>query len=188
MFVIVVAGQRRLLRLRARRGMHGFERPCLESARGGARRHHPRRRVWPQRRRLSAAVVRIGVRGRSRRGPQPVGMVFLNACGDTMRALLIAVVLTATVHGQTTYDAALAAKLKADDNGMKTYVMAFLKAGPNRNRPREEAQKLQAAHRANINRLAREGKLVLAGPFADDGDLRGIYIFDVATVAEATSK
>ena len=102
-----------------------------------------------------------------------------------MRTLLIALVLTATVHGQAPYDAALAAKLKADDNGMKTYVMALLKAGPNRNRPREEAQKLQAAHRANINRLAAAGKLVLAGPFADDGELRGIYVFDVATVAEA---
>ena len=102
-----------------------------------------------------------------------------------MRALLIALLLTATVHGQATYDAALAARLKADDNGMKTYVMAFLKAGPNRNRPREEAQKLQAAHRANINRLAAEGKLVLAGPFADDGELRGIYVFDVTTTAEA---
>ena len=52
-----------------------------------------------------------------------------------MRALLIAVLLTATVHGQDTYDAALAAKLKADENGMKVYVMAFLKAGPNRDRP-----------------------------------------------------
>ena len=105
-----------------------------------------------------------------------------------MRAPLIAaiaVLLTATVHGQAPYDAALAAKLGADENGMKTYVMAFLKAGPNRNRPREEAAKLQAAHRANINRLAKEGKLVLAGPFADDGELRGIYIFDVKTVAEA---
>jgi uncharacterized protein YciI len=102
-----------------------------------------------------------------------------------MRAVLIALVLTATVHGQATYDAGLAARLKADENGMKTYVMALLKAGPNRNRPREEAQKLQAAHRANINRLAAAGKLVLAGPFADDGELRGIYVFDVATVAEA---
>jgi uncharacterized protein len=106
-----------------------------------------------------------------------------------MRASLIAVLAAALVativHGQAPYDAALAARLGADDNGMKTYVMAFLKAGPNRDRPREEAVKLQAAHRANINRLAAEGKLVLAGPFADDGPLRGIYIFDVKTVAEA---
>jgi uncharacterized protein YciI len=102
-----------------------------------------------------------------------------------MRALMIAALLTATVHGQATYDAALASKLGADENGMKMYVMAFLKAGPNRNRPREEAQKLQAAHRANIDRLAKEGKLVLAGPFGDDTELRGIYIFDVKTVAEA---
>ena len=100
-------------------------------------------------------------------------------------AVIAAVVLTAVGHGQAQYDAALAAKLGADENGMKTYVMAFLKAGPNRNRPREEAQKLQAAHRANINRLAAEGKLVLAGPFADNGELRGIYIFDVKTIAEA---
>ena len=106
-----------------------------------------------------------------------------------MRTALIAtiaiVLVTAAGFGQAPYDAALAAKLGADENGMKTYVMAFLKAGPNRNRPREEAAKLQAAHRANINRLAKEGKLVLAGPFADDGELRGIYIFDVKTVAEA---
>ena len=99
--------------------------------------------------------------------------------------LLTAILLSSVVQAQSRYDAALAAKLKADDMGMRTYVMALLKAGPNRDRPREEAQTLQAAHRANINRLAAEGKLVLAGPFADDGGLRGIYIFDVATVAEA---
>lgn len=98
--------------------------------------------------------------------------------------LLIGIV-AAAAQAQSTYDAALAARLKADDIGMRTYVMALLKAGPNRDRPREEAQRLQAAHRANINRLAAEGKLVLAGPFADDGVLRGIYVFDVATIAEA---
>ncbi len=103
----------------------------------------------------------------------------------SMRVLVLVVMSAASLLAQSPYDAALAAKLKADDEGMRTYVMAFLKAGPNRERPRDEAQKLQAAHRANIRRLAAEGKLVLAGPFADNGELRGIYIFDVATVAEA---
>jgi uncharacterized protein YciI len=102
-----------------------------------------------------------------------------------MRLLVLVLVSSVSVVAQSPYDAALAAKLKADDQGMRTYVMALLKAGPNRERPREEAQKLQAAHRANISRLAADGKLVLAGPFADNGELRGIYVFDVATVAEA---
>lgn len=103
----------------------------------------------------------------------------------SMRVLLLAVMVAASVRAQSPYDAALAAKLKADDQGMRTYVMAFLKAGPNRERPPDETQRLQAAHRANIRRLASEGKLVLAGPFGDNGPLRGIYIFDVATIAEA---
>ena len=102
-----------------------------------------------------------------------------------MRVVVLMVMSAASLLAQSPYDAALAAKLKADDEGMRTYVMAFLKAGPNRERPPDEAQKLQAAHRANIRRLAADGKLVLAGPFADNGELRGIYIFDVATVAEA---
>jgi uncharacterized protein len=103
----------------------------------------------------------------------------------SIRVLLVAALLATAPGPQSSYDAALAARLKADDNGMRVYVMALLKAGPNRNRPQEEAQRLQAAHRANINRLAAEGKLVLAGPFGDDTPLRGIYIFDVPTVAEA---
>ncbi|PHL00555.1 hypothetical protein CGL56_04640 [Neolewinella marina] len=68
---------------------------------------------------------------------------------------------------------------------MRPYVMALLKAGPNRSSDSTAAAELQRAHMANIDRLAEEGKLVLAGPFLDDGDLRGIYVFDVATVEEA---
>jgi uncharacterized protein YciI len=99
---------------------------------------------------------------------------------------ILAVALAAlAASAQSTYDAALAKKLGADEYGMRVYVMAFLKAGPNRDRSPEESRKLQAAHMANINRLAAEGKLVLAGPFEDNGSLRGIYIFDVKTVAEA---
>ena len=105
---------------------------------------------------------------------------------DVMRSwrVFVLAVMSAASVSAIADDAPLAAKLKADDEGMRTYVMAFLKAGPNRERPPEEAQQLQAAHR-DIRRLAAEGKLVLAGPFGDAGPLRGIYIFDVATVAEA---
>lgn len=85
----------------------------------------------------------------------------------------------------TTFDEDLADKLGADDYGMSQYVIAFLKKGPNRPSDPTEAEALQAGHMANIQRMAKEGKLVLAGPFLDDSDLRGIYIFDVKTVEEA---
>lgn len=83
------------------------------------------------------------------------------------------------------FDSLLATKYGADDYGMKKYVMAFLKKGPNRDLSKDEANKLQAAHMENIGKLVEAGKLVLAGPFFGDGDLRGIYIFDVETVEEA---
>ncbi|MCG9712201.1 YciI family protein [Shewanella insulae] len=83
------------------------------------------------------------------------------------------------------YDAELAAKVGADDYGMKRYVMAMLKRGPNREQSKAEAERLQRAHLDNIGRLAEEGKLVLAGPFLEEGDLRGIYIFNVTSVEEA---
>ncbi|MBD3635891.1 MAG: hypothetical protein HUJ25_01005 [Crocinitomicaceae bacterium] len=83
------------------------------------------------------------------------------------------------------YDSLYAAELGADDYGMKTYVMAFLKKGPNRDLDSASAAELQRAHMDNINRLAEDGKLVLAGPFYGDGEIRGIYLFDVATIEEA---
>jgi uncharacterized protein YciI len=83
------------------------------------------------------------------------------------------------------FDPELAQKVGADDYGMHRYVMAFLKAGPNRDQDSTTAMALQRAHLDNINRLAEAGKLVLAGPFLDDGELRGIYVFDVETVEAA---
>ena len=82
------------------------------------------------------------------------------------------------------YDSKLAEKYEADEYGMKKYVMAFLYSGSNRDLPKEEAEALQTAHLKNINRMAEEGKLVLAGPFLDSGDLRGIYIFNVTTIED----
>lgn len=83
------------------------------------------------------------------------------------------------------FDAELATELGADEYGMKRYVMAFLKKGPNRDRSPEDAQALQRAHLDNVRRLAEAGRLVLAGPFMDDGDVRGIYVFAVDSVEEA---
>ena len=88
-------------------------------------------------------------------------------------------------HSSNAYDAVLAKSLGADEYGMRQYVIAFLKAGPNRDQDPTAATHLQKAHLENIRRMATEGKLVLAGPFTDDGDLRGIYIFNVPTVEDA---
>jgi len=86
---------------------------------------------------------------------------------------------------QEIFNKELALKLKADQYGMSSYVMAFLKRGPNRSQDSLTAANLQKAHLENITKMAEEGTLVLAGPFLDDGDIRGIYIFNVATVEEA---
>jgi len=83
------------------------------------------------------------------------------------------------------YDAALAAKLGADERGMKMYVMCFLKTGPLKVDDAKKRSELMAGHFGMINRLAAEGKLVLAGPFSEGGEFRGIYVFDVKTIEEA---
>jgi uncharacterized protein YciI len=79
---------------------------------------------------------------------------------------------------------------KADTSPLKleTVYFGFLKSGPNR-KPGDgttpEIQELQKAHIANINRLAETKKLVMAGPFGDDGDYRGIFVFRVSSLQEA---
>jgi uncharacterized protein YciI len=86
---------------------------------------------------------------------------------------------------ESTYDSLLASQLGADDYGMRQYIMAFLKEGPNRAHEAQEAARLQRAHLDNITRMAEEGQLVLAGPFMDSGEIKGIYLFAVETVEEA---
>ena len=71
---------------------------------------------------------------------------------------------------------------------MTTYYVGFLFRGPKWT-PEDtpETRKLQEEHMANIRRMGEAGKLVIAGPFMDGGDLRGLYVFRVATPEEATS-
>jgi uncharacterized protein YciI len=66
------------------------------------------------------------------------------------------------------------------------YVFGLLVRGPKSTREQtEETKKIQEGHMANINRLAETGKLVLAGPFVDGGDRRGVFIFKVDSLSEA---
>jgi uncharacterized protein YciI len=84
------------------------------------------------------------------------------------------------------FNAALAKSLGADEYGMKEYVFCILKKGSNTTASKEERAKLFEGHMANINKLAKEGKLVVAGPFMqNDRNYSGIFIFNVATVDEA---
>lgn len=91
-----------------------------------------------------------------------------------------------SLQAQTEYDPELAEKVGADEYGMKKFVIAFLYRGDRVNEySEEERAELQKGHMANINRMAEEGKLVLAGPFFGNEELRGLYFFDVQSLEEA---
>lgn len=106
-------------------------------------------------------------------------LILLMASGSAVNAQ------TPTGPSNPNYDAGLAKKLGADDLGMRQYVMCFLKTGPLKVEDKAKQAELMKGHFGMINRLAKEGKLILAGPFMDGGEFRGIYLFDVKTVEEA---
>lgn len=84
------------------------------------------------------------------------------------------------------YDEELAKKLGADEYGMKTYVFCILKTGTNTTATPDERKKYFEGHMANINKLAEENKLVVAGPFMkNDKNYRGVFIFNCSTIEEA---
>lgn len=68
---------------------------------------------------------------------------------------------------------------------MKTYYMVFLKKGPNRDQDSTTVSKLQEQHIAHLTKMADAGKMDLAGPFMDNGEIRGICVYNVATKEEA---
>jgi uncharacterized protein YciI len=84
------------------------------------------------------------------------------------------------------FDAELAKKTGADEHGMRSYVLVILRTGPKRMPDGAGRDAMFAGHFANMDRLAKEGKLALAGPFAEDPDgWRGLFVFAVKDIDEA---
>lgn len=97
-------------------------------------------------------------------------------CGNDHQSTLIA-----TTEPEN-YD--LSKDTSVSTGEMKRYWLVLLHKGPNRNQDSISAEKIQAAHMANINRLAKEGKLIMAGPIGIEDDLRGIFLMNCADSTE----
>jgi len=70
--------------------------------------------------------------------------------------------------------------------GMAKVYLVLLKKGPAWTAEKTEATAaIQAGHMANIQRLWKEKKLIVAGPSGDDGDMRGVFVFDTDSLDEA---
>ena len=72
---------------------------------------------------------------------------------------------------------------------MKQYWMVFLKKGPNRNQDSASRVIIQKAHISNIERLAKEKVIIMAGPmgYSYPNDLQGIFVMDAKDSATAAS-
>lgn len=96
--------------------------------------------------------------------------------------LIVCVVQIVGIQAQNKSDSQLA-KPKLESQIRKYWFVMLLK-GENRNQDSATAAKIQQAHLANINRLYNEGKIKVAGPFGDNGNWLGIFIFDCETKEE----
>lgn len=92
-----------------------------------------------------------------------------------------------TTNSNPNYDKVLADKLGGDDYGMKSYFFVILKTGTNKTEDKNLISESFRGHLKNIDRLVKENKLIVAGPFGkNDKNYRGLFILNnVKTMEEA---
>ena len=104
-----------------------------------------------------------------------------------MRILYILVIIAGSAfnllaqNSNTEYNKALADSLGSDEYGMKMYQFVILKTGPNTIADKDSVKLLFKGHMDNINKLVKDGYLIVAGPFGkNDKQYRGLFIFKAA--------
>lgn len=95
----------------------------------------------------------------------------------TILAFLIFATFTLSTKAQSNL-------VKEKEAQIEQYWFVLLKKGNNRTQDSATAAKIQEQHLASIDRLYYEGKIKVAWPFGDNGDWRGIFIFDCKTKEE----
>ncbi len=84
----------------------------------------------------------------------------------------------------TIFSSRLCGQNATEETGLKSYYIVILKLGPHRDQDSATAAMIQKEHLENINRMAASGQLNVAGPFLDEGEMRGIFVFDVRSEEE----
>ncbi len=81
----------------------------------------------------------------------------------------------------------LAMQMAAAEDSTEVYYLVFLRPDPARSKLKEgEGDRIQAAHMANIRKMAEQGILVAAGPFDDQPTtISGIFVFRASSLETA---
>lgn len=86
------------------------------------------------------------------------------------------------------YNKQLADSLGADEYGMRSYYLVILKTGTAKIEDKEKLGELFRGHFDNINKMAKEKYLVIAGPLEkNELSYRGIFILDAKSEEEVIS-
>ena len=105
-------------------------------------------------------------------------------------AILSFIIFSSFINAQNTdFNQKLADSLGADQYGMKSYYLVILKKRKAEITDKAKKSELMKGHMDNINKLAKDGKLIVAGPMVEknQNDYSGIFILDAKTKEEAES-
>ncbi|MCC9034834.1 YciI family protein [Chryseobacterium sp. Ch-15] len=95
----------------------------------------------------------------------------------------------ASSNSKLSFNQKLADSLGADKYGMKAYTIVMLTTGSAEIDDKEKKAALMKGHMENIGKLAKEGKIIVAGPFLEKNkeNYRGMFIFNTKSKEEAES-